>query len=153
MKIKLKKLNSHGFAHHLLIPVIAVVVVAGIGTYIITKSHANQIPGGGGTSLAGTCSISAPNSVAVGTAINPKLTVRNTGTKSFTPNVAMGAGNGRQGWSNNYTLSSIAPGATTSRYFGTVTFTKTNKGQTWTYAAKSLTASVPYSCTKKVTVY
>jgi hypothetical protein len=43
MRIKLKKLNSKGFAHHLLIPVAAIVIVAGIGTYIITKSHAQTI--------------------------------------------------------------------------------------------------------------
>lgn len=153
MKLHFKKLNAKGFAHHLLIPVIAVIVVAGIGTYIITKSHANQLPGGGGGYYAGSCSISGPSSIAVGTAFNPKLTVKNTGTKTFTPSVQMAAGGVNQGFSNNYTLSSIAPGATTSKYYGSQTFTKQNRGQTWTYTAKSLSSSVPYSCTKKVTVY
>lgn len=49
MRIKLKKLNNRGFAHHLLIPVVAIVMIAGIGTYIITKSHANTIDPGSGT--------------------------------------------------------------------------------------------------------
>jgi hypothetical protein len=35
-----KKLNEKGFSHHLLLPVVAAVVVGGIGTYLITTSHA-----------------------------------------------------------------------------------------------------------------
>ena len=47
---RIKKLNNQGFAHHFLIPVIAIIVIAGIGTYIVTKSKASTLPGGGGAS-------------------------------------------------------------------------------------------------------
>ncbi len=40
MRIKLKKLNTKGFSHHLLIPVIAIVAIAGIGAYVVTRSKA-----------------------------------------------------------------------------------------------------------------
>lgn len=40
MKIKLNKLNAQGFSHHLLIPLIAIVVIGGIGAYIVTKPKA-----------------------------------------------------------------------------------------------------------------
>ncbi|MFZ1484077.1 MAG: peptidoglycan-binding domain-containing protein [Candidatus Saccharimonadales bacterium] len=35
-----KKLNKKGFSHHLILPVLAVFAVAGIGTYMVTKSSA-----------------------------------------------------------------------------------------------------------------
>lgn len=35
-----KKLNQKGFSHHLIIPVLAILAVAGIGTYMVTKSKA-----------------------------------------------------------------------------------------------------------------
>lgn len=38
--MKLQRLNSKGFSHHLLIPVIAIVAVAGIGTYVLQRSKA-----------------------------------------------------------------------------------------------------------------
>ena len=41
MKLKLlKKLNSKGFSHHLIIPVIAIIAVAGIGAFVVTRSQA-----------------------------------------------------------------------------------------------------------------
>jgi hypothetical protein len=40
MKLKLNKLNSKGFSHHMLIPLIAIVIIGGIGAYIITKPKA-----------------------------------------------------------------------------------------------------------------
>ncbi len=44
-KLKLfKKLNSKGFAHHFLIPVIAIVAVAGIGAYVVSRSNAAITP-------------------------------------------------------------------------------------------------------------
>lgn len=59
MKFRFKKLNSQGFAHHLLIPIAAIVIVAGIGTYIITKSHAMVPPTNGSWhTVASTGSIS-----------------------------------------------------------------------------------------------
>jgi len=36
----IRKLKDNGFAHHFLLPVLAVLVVAGIGTYVINASHA-----------------------------------------------------------------------------------------------------------------
>lgn len=43
MKIKLNKLNAQGFSHHLLIPLIAIVVIGGIGAYIVTKPKASPV--------------------------------------------------------------------------------------------------------------
>jgi hypothetical protein len=34
-----------GFAHHLLLPVIAVVAIGGVGTYVFVRSHANVLTG------------------------------------------------------------------------------------------------------------
>ena len=37
---KIKQLNSQGFAHHLILPVLAVFAVGGVGAYVITQSKA-----------------------------------------------------------------------------------------------------------------
>ncbi len=40
LKIKLLKSDQKGFSHHFILPLIVITVIAGIGTYIITKSKA-----------------------------------------------------------------------------------------------------------------
>jgi hypothetical protein len=40
MKIKLKSLNNAGFVHHIIVPIVTVVAIGAIGTYVIAKSHA-----------------------------------------------------------------------------------------------------------------
>jgi len=42
MKIKPKRLNSKGFSHHFVIPVIAITLIGGIGAYIVTRPKAAQ---------------------------------------------------------------------------------------------------------------
>lgn len=39
--LKIKKLNTKGFAHHLLIPVLVIFVIAGMGTYVLQRSRAS----------------------------------------------------------------------------------------------------------------
>lgn len=41
--MKLLKLGSRGFAHHLIIPIIAIFAVGGIGAYVVTRSKAATI--------------------------------------------------------------------------------------------------------------
>lgn len=36
----MKKLNTKGFSHHFVLPILAIFIVAGIGTYMVTKSSA-----------------------------------------------------------------------------------------------------------------
>lgn len=47
----LKKLNAKGFAHWI-IPALVVVVIGGIGAYLVTQSHAQTLPSDG--SICGT---------------------------------------------------------------------------------------------------
>lgn len=42
MKIELKKLNAHGFSH-IVLPLLVVVAVAAVGTYVLVKSHADPL--------------------------------------------------------------------------------------------------------------
>lgn len=44
MKIKLKKLNSSGFSHHLILPVLVIAAVAAIGIYLLKGSRAAELP-------------------------------------------------------------------------------------------------------------
>lgn len=39
----LKRLNTKGFAHWIM-PVVAIVIIGGIGSYLLTKSHAASLP-------------------------------------------------------------------------------------------------------------
>jgi len=43
-KLSRIKLNARGFSTHIVIPVLAVVAIAGIGTYTLTRSHAATPP-------------------------------------------------------------------------------------------------------------
>ncbi|HEY4161136.1 MAG TPA: hypothetical protein VGM08_03680, partial [Candidatus Saccharimonadales bacterium] len=51
-----------GFAHHLLLPLIAILVVAGIGTYILSRSHAATTPTSYYSSSCTKTTYGAPNS-------------------------------------------------------------------------------------------
>src|SRR5882724_11838480 len=43
MKLSLKKLTAGGFSH-VVVPLLAVVIVAGVGTYFLVASHAAPLP-------------------------------------------------------------------------------------------------------------
>lgn len=44
-RFRLKALNCAGFHLHFLLPIIAIVAVAGIGTYLLNNSHADPLYG------------------------------------------------------------------------------------------------------------
>ena len=150
MKMRFTKLNSKGFSHHLILPIVAIVAIAGIGAYVVTKSKAYIAPEGDGTSHVASCSITAPSQVATGTSYNPKLVVKNVSGSAFTPKVLIGASGNNSGGSTTVTLTKIAAGQSASYYYGA---RKSTAKGLFTYTAKSSNAGISYSCSKKVTIY
>lgn len=72
----MKKLNAKGFSHWIL-PLAAVVVIAGVGTYVITKSKA--------ASINYQCWItSAPSTIQKGYGLASSGTCKNIGTVTWT---------------------------------------------------------------------
>lgn len=77
--MRIIRLNQTGITHWI-IPVVVMLMVGGIGVYTVTKSRAATII------TKGNCSVSiTPNMIAAGKTASVKVTVRNTGTKAFTP--------------------------------------------------------------------
>ena len=155
MRSLIKKLDTKGFAHHFIIPVIAIVAIAGIGAYVVTRSKAATCTNATTCDYAiGSCSISGPSSVAVGTTISPRVTVKNIGSRTFTPKISWAASYpnySTTSTSGTYTLASIAPGQSTYYGYGSIKPTSKMRGSTISYSAKSIT-TVSYSCSKKILV-
>jgi len=57
--MKIKKLNNRGFSHHIILPIIAIMVIASVGTYFVMHSEAS--PSGTSTRTPGTSAFYAKN--------------------------------------------------------------------------------------------
>lgn len=97
--MKIKKLNSVGVAHEfLLVAFVVIFAVAGVGYLVATNANScgpsgcNSVSGAvsGQAGKSGSCKISnVPTRPAYGQVITPYVTVKNTGKKSFTPNMSI----------------------------------------------------------------
>lgn len=55
------KYNQRGFSHHLLIPIIVVVVIAGVGVYLLTNSRADPLSDASSTGLTSSSAAATPS--------------------------------------------------------------------------------------------
>ncbi|MDL2342082.1 MAG: hypothetical protein QFB87_03330 [Patescibacteria group bacterium] len=82
----LTKLSQKGFAH-IIAPLVVVVAIAAVGTYVLVKSHA-QVPVD--NYKAAVCSVTAsPTTIAKGGTSTLSVTIKNTGTVSFYPSFSV----------------------------------------------------------------
>lgn len=142
------------------------------GTYAL---HAKSYDAAGNTGMSSTITIKVANTVALtytgtcsvtgvsdtvkkGTSFNPLVTVRNTGTGTFTPSIktTVTLGTSTVGLSGGTAFSSLAAGASQTVSTGSYTVPKTTKATSGSVTATSTTVvngkNVAFSCTKGFTI-